>query len=225
MATSTQHAVITGGTGSLGSSIAKALASPGWRIDAPGTADFDVCDGLAVSRYFEDKTVDLLVCSSGITSDAPLAKMTESAWDEVWDVNYQGSLKCAQAVLPAMIARGSGHIVFISSYSAIHPPLGQTNYAASKAALIGLTSDLAARHGRQNIRINTILPGFLETRMTESVGQKRLDQIRAAHVLGRFNTCTNVAAFVRFLHHELTETSGQVFQLDSRTEFPGFSHQ
>lgn len=220
-----QHAVITGGTGKLGAAIAKALASPDWKIESPSRAELDVSEEISINRYFENRDVDLLVCSAGITRDAPLAKMTESAWDETWLVNYQGSLKCAEAVLPKMIARGSGHIVFISSYSAVHPPSGQANYAASKAALLGLTADLAARHGPHNIRINAILPGFLETRMTESVSSKRVSEIRTDHVLGRFNTCANVAAFIRFLHHELPHTSGQVFQLDSRTDFPRFPQQ
>jgi 3-oxoacyl-[acyl-carrier protein] reductase len=225
MAAKIQHAVITGGTGSLGAAIAKALASPDWKTESPSRAELDVSDGISIDRYFENREVDLLVCSAGITRDAPLVKMTESAWDETWLVNYQGSLKCAEAVLPDMITRGSGHIVFISSYSAVHPPSGQANYAASKAALIGLTTDLASRHGPHNIRVNTILPGFLETRMTESLTEKRTAKIRADHTLGRFNTCHRVASFVRFLHHELPHTSGQVFQLDSRTDFPRFPQQ
>lgn len=220
-----QHAVITGGTGTLGAAIAQALTSPDWKIESPSRAELDVSEVISINRYFEDREIDFLVCSAGITRDEPLAKMTESAWDETWLVNYQGSLKCAEAVLPKMIARGSGHIVFISSYSAVHPPSGQANYAASKAALLGLTAELASRYGQHNIRINTILPGFLETRMTESVSEKRVSQIRTDHVLGRFNTCDRVASFIRFLHHELPHTSGQVFQLDSRTDFPRFPQQ
>lgn len=225
MATRIHHAVITGGTGSLGTSIAQALASADWKIDAPGRAQLDVSDGVSIDRYFEKREVDLLICTAGITRDGPLMKMTESTWDEIWSVNYQGSLKCAEAVLPGMIAQESGHIVFISSHSALHPPAGQANYAAAKAALIGLTTDLAARHGRHNVRVNAILPGFLETRMTESVSENRVTEVRAEHVLGRFNDCHSVAAFIRFLHHELPHTSGQVFQLDSRTDFPRFPQQ
>jgi 3-oxoacyl-[acyl-carrier protein] reductase len=119
-----------------------------------------------------------------------------------------------------MIARGHGHIVFISSHSAKHPPVGQAAYASAKAALLGLTADLAALHGASNIRINAVLPGFVETRMTENVTETRRKQVLADHSLGRFNTCREAAAFIRFLHHELPHTSGQVFQLDSRPDFP-----
>lgn len=216
MKSETRHAVITGGTGSLGIAIAAALQAPDWTIAAPGSVQLDVRDATAVREYFHDRDVDLLVCAAGITRDSPIARLTHEAWDEAWSVNYRGALDCANAVLPRMIARGCGHIVFISSHSALHPPAGQAAYAAAKAALLGLVADLASRHGPSNIRVNAVLPGFLETRMTHSVTEKRRAQIRAAHTLGSLNTCDRVASFIRFLHHELPYTSGQVFQLDSR---------
>lgn len=215
----TRHAVITGGTGAIGRAIAEALKAPAWTVVAPGSAELDVRDPTSVSRYFEDRKVDLLVCAAGITHDALLSKLTNEAWDETWEVNYLGAVTCAAAVLPEMIHKASGHIVFISSFSAVHPPAGQAAYAAAKAALLGLVSDLALRHGPSNIRINAILPGFLETPMTASVTEGRRLQILSAHTLGRFNTCRNTAEFIRFLHHSMPDTSGQVFQLDSRPPF------
>ena len=115
-----------------------------------------------------------------------------------------------------MIQQGNGHIVFISSYSALHPPLGQLAYATAKAALLGLTQSLARENGHHGIRVNAVLPGFLETRMTELVSEKRKIEILANHTLGRFNTPVEVAKFIRYLHQDLCHTSGQVFQLDSR---------
>jgi 3-oxoacyl-[acyl-carrier protein] reductase len=115
-----------------------------------------------------------------------------------------------------MKRRKSGHVIFISSNSALHPPAGQAAYAAAKAALLGLVGDLAGPCGDFNIRVNAVLPGFLATRMTESVSNTRRAEVLAAHALGRFNTCERTAAFIRFLHFELPHTSGQVFQLDSR---------
>jgi len=216
MQTETQHAVITGGTGSLGRALAAALQDVCRTVEAPGSRELDVRDSAAIAGYFAQRRVDLLVCAAGITRDAPLARLTENAWDETWAVNFAGAAACAKAVLPGMISRGAGHIVFISSHSALHPPVGQAAYAAAKAALLGLVTDLARRHGPSNIRINAVLPGFLETRMTEAVTVPRRAEILAAHALGRFNTSDRVAAFIRFLHHELPHTSGQVFQLDSR---------
>ena len=210
------QAAVTGGSGSLGRAIAAVLEAPDWKVLAPSSTSLDVRDDKAVSLFFQQNPVDLLVCAAGVTRDAPIARVSEQAWDEVFAVNFKGSLACAGAALPAMIEKKAGHIIFISSFSAIHPPVGQIAYATAKAALLGLTKDLARTHGGHNIRVNAILPGFIETRMTETVTDERRKAIREAHVLGRFNTPEEVAKFVRHLHHELPHTSGQIFQLDSR---------
>ncbi len=213
-------AVITGGSGDLGSAIADSLKAGGLEVMAPASRELDVRDAEAIRCFFSHTPVDLLVCAAGITRDAPLARLGPADWQECWNVNLLGAARCAREVLPGMIERGRGHLVFISSYSAIHPPAGQCAYAAAKAALLGLTADLATRHGPQNIRVNAILPGFLETRMTREVSARRRAEVLQAHALGRLNTCLEVAAFVRFLHHELAHTSGQLFNLDSRANFP-----
>lgn len=214
-----QHAVITGGNGSLSQAIAAVLAPPAWNTVTPGRSALDVRNRDAIHQYFADRPVDLLVCAAGMIQDALLWRLTESAWDETWAVNFTGAAWCANAVLPRMLLQGSGHIVLISSFSALHPPPGQAAYAAAKAALLGLVVELAARHGRSNIRVNAVLPGFLETRMTATVSEARRASIGAAHTLGRFNTCRETAGFIRHLHHDLPHTSGQVFQLDSRVDF------
>jgi 3-oxoacyl-[acyl-carrier protein] reductase len=210
------QAVITGAGGALGSAIVAAFKSPDWKIFGPPSADLDVCDQTLVQGYFARQSVDLLVCAAGTTCDMPLARLTESAWDEVFAVNFKGALNCARAALPGMVERRSGHIIFISSFSAFHPPVGQAAYATAKAALLGLAKDLARSHGCNGIRVNVILPGFLESRMTASVTAQRREAIRAVHLLGQFNGAHEVAKFVRHLHHDLPHTSGQVFQLDSR---------
>lgn len=215
-----QSVVITGGTGSLGQAIAAVLQMANWQVATPGHQELDVCDQDAVHQYFQHRSVDLLVCAAGMIRDMPLIKLSHASWDEIWQVNFKGAATCAQAVLPGMIKRGIGHIIFISSFSAIHPPLGQAAYAAAKAALLGLVMDLAERHGLSNIRVNAVLPGFLETRMTEAILPCRRQEIQSAHTLGRFNTCHEVARFIRFLHYELSHTSGQIFQLDSRLNPP-----
>lgn len=209
-------AVVTGGTGGLGSALALELSSSAWKVDAPGSSDFDLNDAGQIRSYFDNKKPELLVCAAGITRDALLVRMNEANWDETWAVNFFGAAICANAVLPGMIERGLGHVVFISSWSALHPPLGQAAYGASKSAILGLVKDLAKIHGPSNIRINAVLPGFLETRMTSGLSMIRREQIRNEHTLGRFNTCGHVASFIRILHENLPHTSGQVFQLDSR---------
>jgi 3-oxoacyl-[acyl-carrier protein] reductase len=216
MQSATHQAVITGGTGGLGAAIAEALVAPDWSISATGSRELDVKDPAQVRCYFEGRDMDLLVCAAGITRDASLGHLSEEAWDETWSVNFTGALSCIRAVLPSMIERRRGHIILISSFSALRPPRGQAPYAAAKAALLGLVVDLAAQYGSSNIRINAVLPGFLETAMTSGVTPVRREQILADHTLGRFNTCTHAAEFIRFLHHQMPNTSGQVFQLDSR---------
>lgn len=208
--------VITGGAGGLGSALAAAFNGPEWAVAAPGRRELDVGDGSAIDRYFAGRDVDLLVCAAGITGEAPLARLSAAAWDEVMAVNFTGVAACARAVLPGMIRRGGGHVIFVSSSAALRPPAGLAAYAAAKAALLGLTRDLAQRHGCDGLRVNAILPGFLETRMTREVTAKRRAAVLTEHALGAFNTPQAAAGFVRFLHEHLPHTSGQVFQLDSR---------
>lgn len=212
-----ERVVITGGGGTLAGAMAASFADAGHQVDAPGRDQLDVADPGSISAYFDGRRVDLLVCAAGLTRDQPLARTPVGDWDEIWSVNFAGARGCARAVLPGMLARGVGHIVFVSSHSALHPPAGQAAYAAAKAALLGLTHDLATAHGSAGLRVNAVLPGFLDTRMTTAVSLVRRAEVLSAHALGRFNTCDAVAAFVRFLHDELPHTSGQVFQLDSRT--------
>lgn len=208
--------VVTGGTGGLGKAIAAAFSGPDWAVSAPGSLELDVTDTSAVSRFFANRPVDLLVCAAGMSRDGVLGRLSETDWDAVMAVNFTGAAACAKAVLPGMIGRGSGHVVFISSHAALHPPVGLSAYATAKAALLGLTRELADRHGRQGIRANAILPGFLETRMTRDVPPQRREAALSEHCLGTFNTPAAVADFIRFLHERLPHTSGQVFQLDSR---------
>lgn len=211
-----KHLVITGGEGGLARVVRATFDAGGWSVDAPGRAELDVTDPESVRSYLGGRNPDLLVCAAGITRDSPLSRLEEDAWDDVVATNYQGAALCAAAVLPGMIERGGGHIVFISSRSAIHPPSGQAAYAASKAALLGLTRSLAAGQGGHNVRVNAVLPGFLETRMTGDVSEKRRAEVLAEHALGRFNTPESVAKFLFHLQADLPHVSGQVFQLDSR---------
>ena len=209
-------AVITGGRGGLAQAIAAALNRPGWRIETPGRTELDVREREMVRLYFAGRQVSLLICNAGLTRDVLLARMRPDDWQEVWNTNFRGAKHCVEAALPGMRRLGGGHIIFISSYSALHPPIGQLAYATAKAALLGLTEALARELGPEQIRVNAILPGFLETKMTRSVSQQRRDALIGQHALGRFNTCEAAADMIAFLHHSLPHTSGQTFQLDSR---------
>ena len=210
------HLVITGGEGGLGKAIASAFSDVEWTIDAPGRSQLDVTDAASIDSYFATRQVDLLVCAAGMIRDKSLGRTSADDWDEVFAVNYRGGAKCAAAVLPGMIRRNEGHIIFISSHSALHPPSGQIAYATAKAALLGLTTALAKENGQHNIRVNAILPGFLDTPMTAAVSEARASEILSDHALGRFYTPAVAAKFIRHLHEHLPHTSGLSFQLDSR---------
>lgn len=208
--------VITGGTGGLGKAIALEFEGKVWEVVALGRSDLDLGDSNSVTRFFETNPCDLLVCCAGIIRDVPLTRMEEEQWDDVFRVNYKAAAGCAAAAVPGMLAKGRGHVVFVSSYAALHPTVGQAAYATAKAALHGLAREMAERYGRGGLRFNVVLPGFLETPMTESVPAERKEVIRGAHCLDYFNTPEAAAGFIRFLEEEMPFTSGQVFSLDSR---------
>ena len=116
-----------------------------------------------------------------------------------------------------MAKQRSGHLIFIGSRAARHGTRGQSAYAAAKAGLVGLALSIAKEYGGRNIRCNVVLPGFLETKMTAGLPDKRREEIRAEHALGRFNTAENSARAIAFLAR-LDNVSGQVFTLDSRID-------
>lgn len=210
--------VITGGRGHIAQKIASVFSDAGWHVSAPGRDALDVSDPVAITRYFQSQQPDLLVCCAGIVSDGPLLRLSEEVWDQTVRVNFDGAARAALAALPAMVSRKEGHIVFLSSNSALKPPKGQAAYATAKAGLLGLTSSLAKEYGCFNIRVNAILPGFIETALTSEVTLQRKGALLAEHALNRFNTPEAVAAFIYFLHEHLPHTSGQVFRLDSRPD-------
>jgi 3-oxoacyl-[acyl-carrier protein] reductase len=211
-----KHVIITGGTGGLGKSIAEQFKIAGWKVSALGRNDLNLNDPFEITTYFTLNPCDLLICAAGFIDDLPLMKMGESTWDEVFEINYTAAKFCALAAIPMMIGKGLGHVIFISSYAANHPAVGQAAYATAKAAILGLTKDLALTHGSNNIRVNVILPGFMETPMTDQVSEKRKQVVRELHALGEFNTADSAAEFILFLEQRMPHTSGQVFQLDSR---------
>jgi 3-oxoacyl-[acyl-carrier protein] reductase len=211
-----RQAVIIGGNSQLGVAAKQELIHSAWHVDALTRSNLDVRDPESVKLVRSMRRIDLLICAVGCVEDASILKMSEGAWNDVWGVNYAGVRNCAVAAIPSMQQHGGGHIVFISSQSAFHPPAGQANYATSKAALIGLAQDMAREQGRWNIRVNVILPGWIESPMTAQLSPKHRALAQASHALGRFNTWSAVARFIIHLHNELPHTSGQVFQLDSR---------
>ncbi|MBN2505346.1 MAG: SDR family NAD(P)-dependent oxidoreductase [Verrucomicrobia bacterium] len=225
--------LITGAAGGLGTALTRAFAAEQWRVIAgyhrtPPTVStrdvwpvqLDVTDGESVAATVRDglrrwRRLDALVNNAGLTADGPLPRLGLDDWERVLDVNLKGAFRCAQAVLPAMTAQRAGHIVNIGSFSGRTGAIGQANYAAAKAGLLGLTQSLARETGPHNVRVNAVLPGVLRTAMTAGLNRSRLGDFAAGNALKRLNDPAEVARFVAFLV-TLEHVSGQIFQLDSR---------
>ena len=194
---------------------------------SPGHAELDVSSSMSVRNFFNscrDRHLVLLINNAGAIDDSSLRRLSSKRWDSVLAANLDGVWRCSQAFIQGFTKRASsaGHVINIASYSAFSGPVGQSNYSAAKAGVIGLTQSLAAEWGTQNVRVNAILPGFLKTQLTSQMEAEVIDRILSCHVLNRFNTTESVARFVSTLHNDLVNVSGQVFQLDSRLRRQGW---
>lgn len=159
--------------------------------------------------------IDVLINNAGVVSDELLFKMDEADWDEVLRTNLTGPMSLMRAAVPFMQKNGGGHIVNIGSISGLKGREGQTNYAASKGGLWGLTLAAARELGKDNIQVNMVIPGLLSTAMGRTVSPARKERIMQELCLNRTSTPEEVADFV---HHlcGMRNVSGQVFNLDSR---------
>jgi len=210
------HILISGGEGDLAHAMRAAFAND--TVHAPGRKEMDVRDEAQVEAYFSKiERIDVLIANAGLTRDGTLLNMSATDFDEVVNTNLRGAFLCARAAIKLMVKQRSGHILLIGSRSGKNGPRGQTSYAAAKAGLVGFAQSVAKEYGSRNIRCNIVLPGFLETKMTAGLADKRREEIRAEHTLGRFNTTENAAQAIAFLAR-LDSVSGQVFNLDSRID-------
>ncbi len=160
-------------------------------------------------------TIDVLVNNAGITADAQLVKMTDDQWDRVIAVNLKGVYLCTKAVAPIMIANGSGKIINTSSVVGVHGNFGQTNYAATKAGVIGMTKVWAKELGRKGITVNAVAPGFTMTEMMSTVPEKILRNIRDKTPLARLAEPREIAqAYLYLASDEANFVNGATLQVD-----------
>jgi 3-oxoacyl-[acyl-carrier protein] reductase len=159
--------------------------------------------------------IDILVNNAGITRDKSFVKMTPEMWSDVLSVNLDGPFYCTKAVIEGMIERKYGRIVNISSVIGRMGNFGQSNYAASKAGLIGLTKTLAKEFASKGITVNAIAPGYVGTDMVRSIPKEILDKIIAQIPLGRLGEPSEVAGAVAYLVSEDgAYITGQVIDLN-----------
>lgn len=235
-------AIVTGGTRGIGRSIVLALCRQGADCAFTYVKNSEAAESLAQEirdigrraipfkldvRDFEGtKTVienvkkefgkiDILVNNAGITRDKSLMMMSKEDWSDVIDTDLTGVFNTTRACIITFLKQKSGNIVNIASVSGIHPLPGQVNYAAAKAGVIGFTKSLAREVAPYNIRVNAVAPGFVDTDMTATFGDKQREKAISMVPLHRFGTADDVAQAVVFLASDASQyITGQTLQID-----------
>jgi 3-oxoacyl-[acyl-carrier protein] reductase len=232
-------AVVTGGARGIGQTIATALAGCGAHVVAADVmaagasgatatggggaveaAVMDVTDASGVEATIADVMarhgrVDILVNNAGITRDQLLMRMKRDDWDRVLNVNLTGAFICSQAVLRPMMKQRAGRIISISSVVGQMGNAGQSNYAASKAGLIGFSKALAREVASRNITVNVVAPGLIDTEMTRALSPETQNEWLGKVPLGRFGSPEDIASAVCFLaSSEASYITGQVLAVN-----------
>ncbi len=237
-----KNAIITGGSRGIGKGIAQVFAKHGanvaftyassvnaanelekelseFGIKAKGyqsnAADFKECEALIKDVAEDFGQIDIVINNAGITKDNLLMRMSEEDFDQVIEVNLKSVFNMTKAVQKTMLKQRSGSIINMSSVVGIKGNAGQSNYAASKAGIIGFSKSMALELGSRNIRTNVIAPGFIETEMTEKLDEKTVDGWRESIPLKRGGTPEDIANACVFLGSELSSyITGQVIQVN-----------
>ena len=181
--------------------VADAIAAAGGKAEI---AQFDVADVEASERAIAELIkrhgrLDILVASAGIAIDSLLLRLKEDDFERILAVNLRGAVACARAAIKSMMRAKTGRIVFLSSVVGEMGNAGQTAYAASKAALLGVTKSIAREYASRNITVNAVTPGFVDTDMTGSLTPEQRTQMLGTVPLGRTATPAEVAAAIVFL--------------------------
>jgi 3-oxoacyl-[acyl-carrier protein] reductase len=226
-------ALVTGGSRGIGRAIAAELANAGAQVvvgyrsgaeEAEGVASeiggkaiqADVSDPGEAKRLVDEAgEVDVLVNNAGVTRDGLLVRMPDEDWRNVLDTNLGGTFNTCRAASRGMMKRRSGAIVNISSVVGVHGNPGQTNYAASKAGIIGFTKALARELGSRGVRANVVAPGYISTRLTNELSEELRQTMLANTPLGRFGESQDIAGAVRFLCSDAAAfVTGEVLLVD-----------
>jgi 3-oxoacyl-[acyl-carrier protein] reductase len=230
-------ALVTGGARGIGEAISRELARAGARVavgyrsgqeaadavaaEIGGTAIRgnvgDPAEAQAVIERVEEELgdVDVLVNNAGVTRDTLIARMSDEDWEEVIETNLRGTFNTCRAVSRKMLRRRSGAIVNVTSVVGLHGNIGQANYAASKAGIIGLTKALARELGIRGVRVNAVAPGYISTALTDVLSEEIRGTILGNTPLGRLGEPVDVASAVRFLcSDEAAFITGEVLLVD-----------
>jgi len=237
-----KNAIVTGGSIGIGTSIALTVGRAGANVainyrrhadEANAVVDeikmmgrkalaikadvasFKEAEDMVKKVVEEFGSIDILVCNAGINRDNVVWKMTEEDWDTVITTNLKGYFNYIHAVAPYFREQKHGRIINITSINGLRGKFGQSNYAASKAGIIGLTKTVARELGRSQVTVNAIAPGMILTEMAKQLEQKWLDIAKAETVLDKLGEPEDVANLVVFLASDLAgHITGQVISVD-----------
>jgi len=228
-----KRALVTGGSRGIGAAIARELACAGAEVVLGYRAGADEAQAVAseiggravqadvssvedaVRLVEEAGEIDVLVNNAGLTRDGLLARMPDDDWRDVIETNLSSVFYTCRAVTRPMMKKRGGAIVNVSSVVGLHGNWGQTNYAASKAGIIGFTKALARELGSRGVRANVVAPGYVETRLTEVIPDEAKQLMLQNTPLGRFGDPMDVARAVRFLcSDEASFITGEVLLVD-----------
>ncbi|MBR6205566.1 MAG: SDR family oxidoreductase [Oscillospiraceae bacterium] len=227
-------AVVTGAGNGIGKSIADLFLENGAKVvgldivdcasDNPdltmlkvNVSDFNDCQRVVEEIFKLYDHVDVLVNCAGITRDAMTKKMTEEQFDQVISVNLKGVWNLTKMIGPAMQERGYGSIISISSVVGIYGNIGQSNYAATKAGVIGMTKSWAKEFARkgENVRVNAVAPGYTMTNMMKTVPEDLLNKFKGLTMLGRLAEPIEIANAVLFLASDMSSyITGEVLNVN-----------
>ena len=235
-------ALITGGSRGIGKKIAEEFAKNGYNLVinyiSDGTdlkqleeefekigaktlfiktdvSNFLACEEMTKKAIETFGKIDVLVNNAGITKDGLLMRMKEEDFNKVIDINLKGTFNVTKNVIPYMMKQKDGRIINISSVVGVTGNAGQSNYAASKAGIIGFNKSLAKELDSRNIRLNAVAPGFIETDMTEVLSDTVKENINSQIALKRMGTAEEVAKVVYFLGSDQSSyITGQVINVD-----------
>jgi 3-oxoacyl-[acyl-carrier protein] reductase len=239
-----QTALVTGASGGIGGAIARALHRQGAAVGLTGTreaalatlaAEFgerahvlaaDLTDPDAPDRLVRDAEaalgqIDILVNNAGITRDNLALRMREEDWRAVIEVNLTAAFRLSRAALRGMVRRRHGRVICITSVVGVTGNAGQANYAAAKAALIGMAKSLAAETATRGITVNCIAPGMITTAMTDKLSDEQRGRIAAAIPMGRFGAPDDIAAATVYLASaEAAYMTGQTLHINGGMAMP-----
>lgn len=229
-------AIVTGATKGIGLAIAQSLVEEGYEVHGTYTSDyskkdlakllepsfylhrvdgsdFDACNKF-INTLDKNRVIGVLVNNAGIVKDGLLMKMSSDDFEAVIDVNLKGTFNMTQVLSRRMLRQRKGSIVNISSVIGVMGNIGQANYAASKAGIIGFTKSVAKEFAPRNIRVNCVAPGFIETTLTQSLDTNYIEELKKEIPLQRLGQVEDVANLVAFLVSDKANyITGQVIQV------------